>query len=291
MANKELKEISDTEIADKEHLVAFLDILGFRKLIKDYSGDKSILNNIKSALELATSNIVLKGEEIINLDVKYNQFSDCTCISMYHPSISELFNDEITAIIIDMLYTLISFQIDMMKSGLFIRGGLSTGFHYADDNMIFSKGLIKAYDLESKKAVYPRIILDDELVITIKFLFMKFKSFVLMYGIDKLLISDEEGLVFINPFNRGKIMERLALQRDGDINSTSPRAKAIKKMYEGVDKREQSKMLIIVENKIEEYEKAKVEEKILTKYKWLRELIKWNQDHDSSKIKFEYLLK
>ncbi|WP_414469166.1 hypothetical protein [Methanobacterium sp. ACI-7] len=85
-------------------------------------------------------------------------------------------------------------------------------------------------------------------------------------------------------------MEKLTLQIDGNIDTTSPRAKGIKKMYAGVDKHVQSKMLDIIENRISEYEKDNVEEKILKKYRWLKEFINWIQDPSSSN-KFEYFLK
>ena len=46
-----------------------------------------------------------------------------------------------------------------------------------------------------------------------------------------------------------------------------------------------------LENKIEHLKSDKDDNNILKKYLWLKELINWNLNPDSSKIKFEYLLK
>jgi hypothetical protein len=43
-----------------------------------------------------------------------------------------------------------------------------------------------------------------------------------------------------------------------------------------------------LDNKISE---QKLDDHVLKKFIWLRELLKWNMDQDSSKIKFEYVLK
>ena len=60
--------------------------------------------------------------------------------------------------------TLKNYFYHFIKYDLYLRGGVSIGFHYEDDNIIFSDGLIKAYYLESKKSIYPRIILDEDLI-------------------------------------------------------------------------------------------------------------------------------
>jgi len=49
-----------------------------------------------------------------------------------------------------------------------MRGGLTNGLHFESDNIIFSKGLVKAYDLE-KNATYPRIIIDYTIIESLKY--------------------------------------------------------------------------------------------------------------------------
>lgn len=292
MFGEELKETEDTGNELQDHLVAFLDILGFKEIIENYGGENSILNAINVALKGATSNIYIKEQEKMDLNLKFNQFSDCTCISIYHHSISDFKTDELVLVIRIMLSILSYFQIHMMNSNFYIRGGLSIGFHFENEHMIFSEGLIKSHYLESKKAEYPRIILDDKLLKILKKLFEDYKSTMLLYSIDQVILSDWDGVVFINPFIPGKEMERLTLKQNlGTMDDNSPRANGIKKMLEDTDRTFQINMLNNVENQIKECKEREKDYTILKKYIWLKELIKWNQDPNSSKIKFEYFLK
>ncbi len=52
------------------------------------------------------------------------------------------------------------YQLTMVLGGFFIRGALSFGPLYIDDEMIFGLSLIEAVDLE-KKAKYPRIVISS----------------------------------------------------------------------------------------------------------------------------------
>ncbi|WP_255449625.1 hypothetical protein [Bacillus sp. BPN334] len=50
-------------------------------------------------------------------------------------------------------------QFSLVLDGFFIRGGVSVGPHFMDEETVFGPELITAYNLESQVAVYPRIIL------------------------------------------------------------------------------------------------------------------------------------
>ncbi|NTU74447.1 hypothetical protein HGB07_10060 [Candidatus Roizmanbacteria bacterium] len=62
-----------------------------------------------------------------------------------------------------MVFELAFIQFIMARDGIFLRGALSRGNHFENDRMIFSKGLVTAYHLETK-AIYPRIIIDSALI-------------------------------------------------------------------------------------------------------------------------------
>ena len=52
-----------------------------------------------------------------------------------------------------------------MIEGVLIRGGMCIGeMLVADEGIVFGPGLVKAYDLESKYAVHPRIVIDRDLI-------------------------------------------------------------------------------------------------------------------------------
>jgi hypothetical protein len=50
-------------------------------------------------------------------------------------------------------------QNDLLAEGFFVRGGLSLGALHVSDNALFGPSLVEAYDLESRAAVHPRIVL------------------------------------------------------------------------------------------------------------------------------------
>jgi hypothetical protein len=288
----ELERLGNIKIDNKRHIVVFLDILGFKSHVMNYidhkKGDnKEILNNIKSAYERALNSNYSSIFEYTGLNVQYKQFSDCTCLSI--PNFSG--NSRAAAMILcSFIYLLREFYFNMLTFDLYIRGGLSVGFHYEDDNIIFSEGLIKAYELESK-AVYPRIILDDELIMRFKRLWANHKDTISLFGVDKVLISDWDGSVFINPFNFSQALENMISEGHTKKPSVYDESKDLKTNLVEIDYKAQIRVLKNLENKIKKLGYANTDDNILKKYIWLRELVNWNIDPESAKIKFEYLLK
>ena len=56
-------------------------------------------------------------------------------------------------------------QVFLVIEGVLIRGGMFIGeMLVADEGIVFGPGLVKAYDLESKYAVYLRIVIDRDLI-------------------------------------------------------------------------------------------------------------------------------
>jgi hypothetical protein len=50
-------------------------------------------------------------------------------------------------------------QNDLRAEGFFVRGGLTLGALHVSDHALFGPALVEAYDLESRAAAYPRIVL------------------------------------------------------------------------------------------------------------------------------------
>lgn len=55
-------------------------------------------------------------------------------------------------------------QVQFLKHGLLTRGGIASGSYFVDDMMAWGMALVKAHGLESGIAVYPRIVIDPELI-------------------------------------------------------------------------------------------------------------------------------
>lgn len=290
--------LEEIEIDNEKSLVAFLDILGFKNHVKSYFNpkchvDKKILNMIKSAFEDAKNAPYLdffkeiEHLEEMDLKIQYKQFSDCICVSI--PNVKG--NTRIAAMVLSsFVFLLRDLYFNMLKFNFYIRGGFSVGFHYEDDDVIFSEGLIKAYEIESE-AIYPRIILDDELVKRFEEFWANQKNWISTLGVNKMLISDWDGSIFINPFNLSQALEKMFLE--GYIGKTYfiDEKKDVKTQLIEIDSKAQLRVLNNLNNNIRELKSDETDDNVLKKYIWLKELVKWNMDPESSKIKFEYFLK
>ncbi len=58
----------------------------------------------------------------------------------------------------------IEYQLEMTLNSYFLRGGIALGDYYGDTDFAYGPALIEAHNLECDKAVYPRIILSEEMV-------------------------------------------------------------------------------------------------------------------------------
>ncbi|MES2764469.1 MAG: hypothetical protein V4642_01265 [Bacteroidota bacterium] len=192
--------------------VAFIDILGFKKIISDYDQNEysTALKILKKALEEAISKSVQRIEEpntpgIWGVNpyyknfkalIEYRMFSDCFCISLPYFNNPKDFAVQFGSLSL----TIRIFQLLLLQKGILVRGGISFGSYYSDENMLFSGALVKAYNLESKHANFPRIIIDEE--ITDKLLKQN-PVFISLLGLKNALVKDTnyDDYAFLNSLN------------------------------------------------------------------------------------------
>lgn len=142
------------DIKYTDRFVAFVDILGFRQMISSESCDdvKNISlfdHNIRHVVGVLTS----EYGKIFSIKM----FSDCLCLSCENDP------DKFEYILTELSFI----QLFFSTNGIFVRGGFSRGLHFENEYIIYSQGLVQAYELE-KTAVFPRILLGREVVDLIK---------------------------------------------------------------------------------------------------------------------------
>lgn len=197
------KKLFKNNLVDTEaRIVAFMDILGFSAIIEEYDSDEgsNILNELHDTLEIA---IKLSIENMIDpksqTDVKeyleYRMFSDCICISL--PFIE--FGNDFHIQFHSLSNIVKAYQLAMMQKGFFVRGGISIGSFYADKNMIFSGGLVKAYKLE-QAAVYPIIAIDDNVIERLQHNFKENEKGLFIKD-TMLIYKNNQSKIFLNPFD------------------------------------------------------------------------------------------
>lgn len=132
-------------------IVFFMDILGFKNLIK--SNQKS--ENIASILS-ECYNVFPKDNYS---RVKISHFSDSVIISLPPELNKENGN------IFNLLNYLSILQKNLVyKHDTLIRGGICLGKIYHDKKFVFGEGVNQSYQMESELAIYPRIIVDNSVI-------------------------------------------------------------------------------------------------------------------------------
>lgn len=152
---------SDKSPKLQRSVVCFVDILGYKDLVKSTSNGEAIqdlLDRLHNALRLSHENVDPRRSDdtLLKLQDKdfyaFSSFTDNIVIG--HPihcdgeiELGRIFND------------LSYFQMFMTKEGFFVRGAIAIGDLYMDDITVFGSGLIEAYEAETNLAINPRIML------------------------------------------------------------------------------------------------------------------------------------
>ena len=173
----------------KDAVVAFIDILGSSKeMARD---PQNALNAVHNAYDdaLKIYNAMCKDHRD---KVQIRIFSDNIVLSCLCDDIG--FEKALYLIVI--LSALI--QEKLLHYSVLSRGGIARGDFFSDKVMIWGNALVRAYNLESKIAIYPRIVIHPELIADTKY-FLKKSN-----GDDDDLIEwiaqDQDGLCYVDYF-------------------------------------------------------------------------------------------
>ena len=135
----------------EDYYIAYFDVLGYKYLIQDTYWFMLLMRILKMGISCLNDSVNEPDKNSSSaLEVKYKVFSDNILICSKE-NWSGVFNK---AVIL---------QKDLIKQGVFIRGGMCYGKLYFDDDFIGGQGLIKAVDLENE-AKFPRIIIDETFI-------------------------------------------------------------------------------------------------------------------------------
>ncbi|MBL0310456.1 MAG: hypothetical protein IPP77_12505 [Bacteroidetes bacterium] len=184
----------------RKAIVLHADILGFKSILDNsvHEGDYS-LKKLIEALDQGINTLNLFKDTLdqakLEVNTSYKLFSDNLYASFSYQEGSELsFGDAFTNCI---LFARAYFSI-MLDNEFPIRGGISFGDDYSDEKMIFSPALADAYELETKKAIYPRIVIAEALIEKVKNN-LQLRGDLVNKAISKSLLMDTKGVYFLNP--------------------------------------------------------------------------------------------
>lgn len=128
-----------------DRAVAFIDILGFSQAIRSLTTAASF-DRIVGALNDLRDNKSVNA--MIDPEIKINIFSDSVFLSA--PLTGNGFQGIVRAIQ--------NLTLDLLEQGYFLRGGLTVGKLYHDDEIVVGQGLLDAIYLEREIARFPRVV-------------------------------------------------------------------------------------------------------------------------------------
>jgi hypothetical protein len=143
-------------------IVAFIDLLGFSQKVKT----AKLLKNFKKIIQqvqLFRDEFNEKPEALKPAKKEIIAFADCVIISIAAKSELSLLQGTYDTWLSDLSLLAISQINCILKTNVFLRGGVSAGWWYHKDNLIISPAQVEAYELEKEKAHYPIIVLSDQL--------------------------------------------------------------------------------------------------------------------------------
>lgn len=166
---------SFTPIQYEQRIVGYFDVLGWKNLVESAGHDSNKLGELR-ALLMMFSIFDSPDIKLENRTGRITTFSDNVVISIPY--------DE--KVLADVLEGAARLQLGGAALGHLIRGAITVGSIFHDTNFVFGPALNRAYYLESKVAIHPRIIVDQDLI-TSASLYPNFLTF-------------EDGLYALDPF-------------------------------------------------------------------------------------------
>ncbi len=178
-------------------VIAFVDIIAFRRHIKELErlqGEDRLTEyqRLYDALknEMGKKPERTLADQQLGSSIEVSAFSDCTVIS------SSEANRDASYRVIEAACSL---GVRLLEIGLFCRGGVTRGDLFHQNGIVFGPGMVRAYELESKSAIYPRVIIEDEIAEDEK---LKSIYHALGGGTAPIRKADGDGLYYIDFYQR-----------------------------------------------------------------------------------------
>jgi hypothetical protein len=164
MANVEINPYKGENGAPqlRPSVAAHLDILGYSdyisELFKDGKGEKELVR-LRNALDEAYQDLKARPNKQIfsdKLRFQVRSFTDNLFIGYPIPE-----HDDAWGVLRTVVDYIGHLQMTLALDGYFIRGAISVGDLYVDEDIVFGPALMEAVRAEKQLAVFPRVVLCD----------------------------------------------------------------------------------------------------------------------------------
>ncbi len=146
----------------EDRVVCFLDILGFEDHISESINKEDGSDCEDKIRKLAEAFCSVRDI----LGIKLPETESHSAATQFSDSIVISFPAEAGGGVFDALRKIMQIQISLVRKGYLCRGGVARGKLIHTQTLLFGPALVKAYKMESKAAIYPRVILDTSIINT-----------------------------------------------------------------------------------------------------------------------------
>lgn len=248
----------------KTYYIAYFDILGYKAFFEDNEDD--IFDFLQSNIRLAKDIVKKTKTDSIFFDIKFiiKSFSD-NFIILIEDECKDDGYKEVKA----LSYLLGLFQLRFLEQyKVLVRGSITKGKVYIDNNIVFGEGLIRAVTIE-EQANFPRIIIDSERD--------RIGEDICFDLTEKCLLKDEDDRYYIDFFSiLGWSIgsdDEFAENEEYHLSKIRKNVIYLVKKYGKYDRN------------VKELSKIAISEKTISKYAWL--LIKFNKYCEFNAPEFE----
>src|SRR5665213_2249356 len=145
-------------------VVSFIDVLGFRSLLATRSA--ADVHGLLRQLEQFTSPNEEKPPRSMD-EVRSQSRAFAFAVSDAIVRVRPFDTQYHDGAFFWELYDLLHAQIDLLANGVVIRAGVAVGNAYVGINgegPLFGPALVRAYEIESEEAIYPRVVIDEHAI-------------------------------------------------------------------------------------------------------------------------------
>lgn len=156
-----LRTRQDESVAYEPCIVSFIDVLGFRALLRDKSALDiyRILTNLRY---FTSPRPERESRRMKDVRLHSRAFSDSVSDAVVRVRVYDTqYRD---GAFFHELLDLVHAQIECVNAGVLIRAGVAVGqVHVGLDGKgpVFGPAMVRAFEIESEEAIYPRIVVDD----------------------------------------------------------------------------------------------------------------------------------
>lgn len=137
----------------QQRIILFVDFLGFKAHVNRTVSDLEFLGKLVRAMDRIGK--IGEDDRKFQKSQRVTQFSDCVVVSYLVDEESAVF-----WLLNEIAYCV----IDLAERGFLIRGALTVGSLLHTKQHIVGPAMVKAYELESQVAKYPRILIDKQVL-------------------------------------------------------------------------------------------------------------------------------